>query len=66
MVGRKTHEQFLRNLERKPDLEAPVREGERPPPVGAPEGDFLERLRRLNQESEHNKHNHPPKGAQKH
>lgn len=67
MAGRKTHEQFLRNLEHKPDLEEPVvPKGDRPPPVGAPEPDFPERRHGLNQESEHNKHNRPPAGAPKH
>jgi hypothetical protein len=68
MVGWKTHEQFKRILERKPDLEeAPIQpRGERPPPVGAPETDYPESYRGRNQESEHNKHNRPPQGAHKH
>jgi hypothetical protein len=67
MAGRKTHEQFLRTIENKPDLEAPITpRGDRPPPVGAPKSDFPERRHGLNQESEHNKHNRPAQGARKH
>ena len=67
MTGWKTHEQFLRTLERKPDWDAPIaHKGERPPPVGAPKPDLPERRHGLSQESQHNKHNRPPQGARKH
>jgi hypothetical protein len=67
MAGRKTHEQFLRTIEHKPDLDAPpTLTGERPPPVGKAEPDFTERRAGLNQESEHNKHNRPTHGGRKH
>jgi hypothetical protein len=67
MAGRKTHEQFTRILERKPDIDAPVKSRPgRPGAGGAREGDFPESRRGLNQESDHNKHNHPAQGAQKH
>jgi hypothetical protein len=65
MAGRKTHEQFTRTLERKPDLDAPARpeHPERPSAGGDREGGFPESRRGLNQESDHNKHNHPTRGA---
>jgi hypothetical protein len=68
MVGPKTRGQFRRILERKPDPDAPVRSRLPEPPRsgGATNTDYPGRFRGFNQESEHNKHNHPPQGAQKH
>lgn len=64
MAGPKTHEQFTRNIERKPDLETPHSERKPPKPDrGVRDSEFPVSEQGMNQESEHNKHNHPRKGA---
>jgi hypothetical protein len=62
MQGKKTHEQQVRMYERKPDI--PDARRRPPPPERAPVPDKAERQSeftvsrgRLNQESDHNKHN---------
>jgi hypothetical protein len=76
MQGKKTHEQQVRILERKPDV-PDARELDRA--AGrSPEGAAVHRARPearhseyavsrggLNQESDHNKHNHPGQGRHK-
>jgi hypothetical protein len=67
MHGRKTHEQFTRNLERKPDLDAPMDQTKaKQPNMDVRDSEFAVSRQGMNQESEHNKHNNPPKGAPKH
>ncbi len=67
MQGPKTHEQFTRNLERKPDVDA----GANPAKAKQPDKDkprqseFPVTRQGMNQESDHNKHNNPPRGADK-
>jgi len=68
MQGPKTHEQFTRNLERKPDVDASAKpaQGKQPYADKGRQSEFPVSRQGMNQESEHNKHNHPPKGGQKH
>ncbi|HEX3487557.1 MAG TPA: hypothetical protein VHT51_21045 [Micropepsaceae bacterium] len=67
MSGRKTHEQFTRNLERKPGIDDPIAPPKpKQPDRGARESELPVSQRGMNQESEHNKHNNPPQGAAKH
>lgn len=63
--GRKTHEQQKRILECKPDLEGPRKEPLEPhePRKRARHSEFPVSRHGMNQESEHNKHNHPYQGA---
>ena len=75
MQGPKTHEQQLRMLEKKPDvpdgrqLENP--RGQRPDNGhlqarrGVRESEFPVSRRGMNQESSHNKHNHPGRRVDK-
>ena len=68
MQGRKTHEQFTRILEHKPDIDGPVKQGKR---IRAKYGnkrqtEFPVSRQGMHQESEHNKHNNPEQGATKH
>jgi hypothetical protein len=64
MGGRKSDEQFPRNLERKPGMDSPP-----PRPVprpGARQSEFAVSEHGMNQESDQAKHNRPAKGADKH
>lgn len=73
--GDKTHEQFLRNLERKDDVpkEREVQQTDisAPSPVHRPhhpearDSEMPVSLRGMNQESDHNKHNHSGQGGEK-
>jgi hypothetical protein len=71
MQGPKTHEQFTRNLERKPDIGSPA-DAAKPkhPDTEKPEktrqSEFPVSRGGMNQESDHNKHNRPSRGAPKH
>jgi hypothetical protein len=62
MQGPKTHEQQLRILEKKPDM-PDARPATSPPPTpavrnaGARQSEFPLSRHRMNQESDHNKHN---------
>ena len=68
MQGPKTHEQFTRNLERKPDVDEgdSTAKAKHPAPGKGRQSEFPVSRQGMNQESEHNKHNHPAKGAPKH
>ena len=68
MAGRKTHEQFTRNLERKPDVDGPIEpaKAKQPTTKNTRQSEFPVSRQGMNQESEHNKHNKPAQGAQKH
>jgi hypothetical protein len=66
MSGSKTHQQFLRGVERKTKLHNPDTLNVRHPDESARQSEFAVSEHGMNQESEHNKHNHPPKGAPKH
>jgi len=77
MAGRKTHEQQLRTLERKadvPDARQTEEDMQRvrgqgtgqPPHPEARQSEFPVSRQGVHQESEHNKHNDPPRGAPKH
>jgi hypothetical protein len=73
--GDKTHEQFLRNLERKDDVPKERELQQTNPretgPVHRPrhpeerESEFPVSFRGMNQESDHNKHNHSGQGGDK-
>jgi hypothetical protein len=76
MQARKTHEQQKRMLERKPDVpdhrrtEADMQRASAEAPARVPrrtrrQSDFPVSRRGVNQESAHNKHNDPPRGASK-
>jgi hypothetical protein len=63
-MSSKSHEHFKRTLERKPDLS---QKQEAPRRVSRPgEKEFDPLQHGTHQESEHNKHNHPERGAPKH
>jgi hypothetical protein len=76
MPGRKTHEQQVRMFERKPDVpdaratEAAMKhvgqDAANIPKRDIRQSEFPVSHQGMNQESEHNKHNHPKKGARKH
>ena len=68
MQGPKTHEQFTRNLERKPDADTPAKPAKNKEPYEDKprQSEFPVSRQGMHQESEHNKHNHPPTGGQKH
>jgi hypothetical protein len=55
MQGPKTHQQHLRNLERKPDLDRAQAPSRRRPE--ARQSEFAVSRQGMNQESSHNKHN---------
>jgi hypothetical protein len=58
MQGPKTHEQQLRTLERKPDLDsAPAVPSRRKPDSEARQSEFPVSRQGMNQESQHHKHN---------
>lgn len=68
MTGRKTHEQQIRTLERKPDvpdarnIEGPARppaDSPRKPDAGARAAEFPVSRSGMNTESDHAKHNRP-------
>jgi hypothetical protein len=61
--GRKTHEQFRRELERKAGMEEAEQVPHRVLHREERQSEFPVSRRGMNQESEHNKHNHPLKGA---
>ena len=73
--GKKTHEQFLRNLERKDDIAKPSElealEGENPAASkalrdrDARQSEMPVSFRGMNQESDHNKHNDPGQSGHK-
>jgi len=75
MQGPKTHEQQLRILEKKPDVpdgrQVEKARGQRPDNSHlqarpeARESEFPVSRRGMNQESSHNKHNHPSQPADK-
>ena len=69
MSGTKSHQEFIRTVEGKSGRSAPVpqagAQSHRPKP-GSRDSEFPVRAHGMNQESEHNKHNRPPKGAPKH
>ena len=52
--------------ERNHQLDQPAAEKKHAPDRAARESEFPVSERGMNQESEHNKHNHPAKGAAKH
>ena len=71
MQGPKTHELQLRILEKKPDM--PDARRKTPNAVSqavkhpeARQSEFPVSRQGMHRESEHNKHNHPPKGGHKH
>jgi len=68
MSGTKSHQQFIRTVERKsssaPDADS-VRQAHQPK-AGVRESEFPVSAHGMNQESAHNKHNRQPKGARKH
>jgi hypothetical protein len=73
MQGSKTHTEFQRTLERKAGVAAPPGRGDSAPDGAGPTREIVERTteyatgeRKAPHESEHNKHNLPPKGAPKH
>ena len=66
MAGSKTHQQFLRGVERKTKLHNPESLKLRTADASARQSEFEVSEHGMNQESEHNKHNHPAKGAPKH
>jgi hypothetical protein len=68
MQGPKTHEQFTRNLERKPDVEGRAKPAKpKQPDEDEPrQSEFPVSRQGMNQESDHNKHNNPSRGAPKH
>lgn len=69
MSGTKAHQEFIRTVERKSGPSAPDSNGAQPahqPRRDARESEYPVSARGMNQESEHNKHNHRPKGAPKH
>jgi hypothetical protein len=58
MQGPKTHEQQLRTLERKPDLDSPTAvPSHRQPNPDVRQSEFPVSRQAMNQESQHNKHN---------
>jgi hypothetical protein len=68
--GRKTHEQFLRNLERKDDLPKPgetlaERPTHQPYDRDARQSEMPVSRGGMNQESSHNKHNDPGQSGHK-
>ena len=71
MTGRKTHEQFLRELERKPDIPDPRQSGAAEPERqhraqrGARQSEFPVSEHGMNQESDQAKHNRPFEGAKR-
>jgi len=74
MQGKKTHEQQVRILERKPDVsdgrEAAIGRagkdaGAHLPSRGGRESELPVSRGGVNQESDHNKHNHPGQGGHK-
>jgi len=69
MSGTKTHQEFIRTVERKPDSSASETgsgQGPRSPRRDARDSEFPVSTHGMNQESSHNKHNREPKGAPKH
>jgi hypothetical protein len=66
MSGSKAHQQFLRGVERKTKLHNPDKLKVRAADAAARQSEFAVSEHGMNQESEHNKHNHPAKGAGKH
>jgi hypothetical protein len=73
MQGKKTHEQMVRNLERKPDVPDPRRTGQslgggRAVPkakAGVRQSEWPVSRGGMNQESDHNKHNDPGQSGHK-
>jgi hypothetical protein len=64
-TAQRTQEQSRRNLARKPDSpNGPAKQ--KRPERQMRQSEFPVSRRGMNQESDHNKHNHPPKGARKH
>jgi hypothetical protein len=63
-MSSKSHEHFKRTLERKPDPSQPPGAARRVTRPGEQEYDPLQHG--THQESGHNKHNHPERGAPKH
>ena len=59
MQGPKTHEQQLRTLERKPDMNSPAQNAgaHGSPDRKARQSEFTVSRQGMNQESQHNKHN---------
>lgn len=69
MSGTKTHQEFIRTVERKPDSsasDAGPGQAPHPPRRNARDSEFPVSVHGMNQESAHNKHNREPKGAPKH
>ncbi|HVV27347.1 MAG TPA: hypothetical protein VG501_12115 [Rhizomicrobium sp.] len=66
MSGSKTHEQFVRSLERKPDVDAIPPDHAHAPKAQPRRSEFPVSARGMNQESSQAKHNRPAKGAAKH
>lgn len=68
MSGTKSHQEFLRTVERKSGPSAPVADSAQAhqPRREARDSEFPVSARGMNQESSHNKHNREPKGAPKH
>jgi hypothetical protein len=66
MQGRKTHEQQLRILERKPDIDGPAEPpSHKEPKRDARQSEFAVSRGGMHQESQHNKHNDPGQSGHK-
>jgi hypothetical protein len=66
MSGSKAHQQFLRGVERKTKLHNPDKLKVHTADSSARQSEFAVSEHGMNQESAHNKHSHPAKGAVKH
>ena len=66
MQGRKTHEQQIRILERKPDIDGPPEQPlHKEPKRDARQSEFAVSRGGMHQESQHNKHNDPGQSGHK-